>query len=358
MNSPIRAPKPGSALPIALCLSCFALAIPAPAQQIDTEHGPHGNFVLGIDQKVGSASLAPAQRTAALALASKARDILVRDSAVASPIGYSVRVNRVYGRITDWVNFDSGLSFYTGASAAFFAAGEKPSPTDFGQMDFGVYLNTVIACPLSDFSPPAASAPWVVNGNLPVVEGGRRTGEIHGFPVYDGQCAILGRSNQPAFIPLTREQFIQLQIALYKERQANMHKQLAGQPLSGPMGDAFASVEKDLDEAIANQQNKLASMSPSDRAAPAAVLTGYGTADLTDINDDGAVPLSIPNPAFFDRSLPPSVIQSVAVYIPFLNGAPRAEGLPSGLSEDWMPAGAKIRDQLDWSALAALVRQQ
>ena len=364
MNTFALAQKQLSAAGSVACAFCLVLSVMdlCPAvrgQQIDPEHGPHGNFVLGIDQKIGGANLNPAQRPAALALATTARDILERDSAVASPIGFSVRVNRIFGRLTDWADFDSGLPFYAGASGAFFEAGEKPSPTAFSHQDFAIYINAVLQCPLMEFSPPGANGkPWLVNGNLPVLQGGRRTGEFHGFPVYDGQCAILGRGNQPAFVPLTREQYIRFQIQLFKDRQAKMHQQFSGQAAPPAVQDAIASADQQINEAIAQQEQQLASMSPADRAAPAAVETGYEEAKLVDVDQDGAVPLSTPNSAFFDRSLPPSVIQSVAVYIPFLNDAHRAEGLPSGLPDEWMPVAAKIRDQLDWAALAALVRQQ
>ena len=72
-------------------------------------------------------------------------------------------------------------------------------------------------------------------------------------------------------------------------------------------------------------------------------------------DEDGAYPLSVPNPAFFDHSLPASTIQSVAVYVPFLQSGDKPAWIPAGLSDDWRPAGEKIRDQLDWEAIAAIV---
>ena len=212
--------------------------------------------------------------------------------------------------------------------------------------------------PVGVFCPGANGRRWLVNGNLPVLEGGRRTGEFRGFTVYDGQCAILGRGNQPAFVPLTREQYMELEIGLFKQRQDEMHKRYAGQTVAPAVRDAVASADQQIHDAIAQLKQQLASMDAADRAAPAAVETGYEEAKLVSIDQDGAIPLSTPNPAFFDRSLPASTVQSVAIYLPFLQNAHRPAGLPSGLPDEWMPVTARIRDQLDWAALAAMVRRQ
>ena len=92
------------------------------AQQIDPEHGAAGFFVAGIDQKLGGPDLSAARRQDALTIAGKLRDILDRDQAVTKPVGYSIRANRVYGKVTEWANFDSGLPFYAGAIGTFFPA--------------------------------------------------------------------------------------------------------------------------------------------------------------------------------------------------------------------------------------------
>ena len=97
-------------------------------------------------------------------------------------------------------------------------------------------------------------------------------------------------------------------------------------------------------------------MDASTRRSPAFVQTGYAEAKLVAPTDDGAVPLSVPNPAFFKRSLPSDAVQAIAVYIPFLQAGARPEGLPAGLPEDWRPAAERIRDQLDWAGLAALLQ--
>src|SRR5579863_10074975 len=133
-----------------VCFGLLLISLSSHAQLIDPVHGTPGTYVAGIDQKIGGSDLAPTQRQAALALAGTLRDILVKDRAIASPVGYSVRVNRAFGRVTDWAGFDSGLPFYAGAIGTFFAADAKPSPTHFSGPDFGIYVNTVLQCPLQE----------------------------------------------------------------------------------------------------------------------------------------------------------------------------------------------------------------
>jgi hypothetical protein len=338
-------------------LILLLVAASAHSQVIDAEHGPPGTFVAGTDQKIGSSDLAASQRQAALAIATNLRDILQRDRAVSSPTGYSIRINRAFGRVTDWADFDSGLPFFAGAVGSYLAAHAKPSPTHFRGPDFGIYVNTVLQCPLQEFSPSNAEGKkWHVNGNLPVLQGGRRTGDFHGYPIYDKQCIIMGRRNEPPFIPLTREQFIQLRISTLKELLDSLRKKFSGQSLDPAVQAPVESAYKLIDEQIHQQEQQLAAMDATERSAPATVNNLNEEGTLVGTDEDGAFLLSIPNPAFYDRSLPASTVQSVAIYLPYLQEGDRPGELPAGLPDDWRPASAKIRDQLDWAALAALVK--
>ena len=98
-------------------------------------------------------------------------------------------------------------------------------------------------------------------------------------------------------------------------------------------------------------------MNAAERQTPVAVRLGYAQTDLADINDPEATPLSVPNPAFFDRSLPGAAIQSVAVFLPFLQSGNRAPGLPAGLPEDQRHNMESVRNGLDWAALTALLQR-
>ena len=343
--------KSNGSILMAACLSILVSAAAA-AQAPGAAPAGSGYLVLGMDQRIGGADVAPAQRQQALSIAARLREVLQRDPAVAQPAGFSVRMQRAYGRRTDWADFDSGLPYYAGIYGTFFAADVKPSPTHFGNPDFGVYANTVLQCPMQQFTSPWASGtPWSL-GDLPVLQGGRRTGEVHGYPVYDGQCVILSHSKEPAFRPLTHEEFLQLQLRDFKAKADKMHQQFSGQPLDPSVRDAIASADKVIQDEIAQLEQQISQMDPETRQAPAAVQE----ADLVSIDTEGAVPLSVPNPAFFNRSLPATQVQAIAVYLPFVQSEPRAAWLPAGLPTDWEPALQRIRDGLDWQALGALVQ--
>jgi hypothetical protein len=341
----------GSAVLLLLSLS---VALPAVAQGGADQRS--GNFVMGPDEKIGRADLAAPQRQAALAVAAKLQAVLTSDPAIAHPVGFSVRLQRAYGRRTDWADYDSGLPYYAGVFGTLFEAQATPSATHFGNPEFGVYANTVLQCPMQEFSPPLADgASWKL-GNLPVLQGGRRTGEIQGYPIYDGQCVIISRSKEPAFRPLTREEYLRLELANLKGKMDKVRQQLAEPSLDASMHDAIASVEKPLQEAITQHEQEIASMDAETRRSPAAVQTGYQQADLVGVETEGAVPLSVPNPAFLDHSLPANQIQVVSVFLPFVQSGDRAAGLPAGLAADWQPAVEQIRDGLDWNGLGTLVR--
>jgi hypothetical protein len=335
-----------------IALICAALAMAGQAQPNDAADNRAGYLVLGIDQRVGGVDVDAVHRRQALAIASALRDLLQHDPAIATPRGFSARLHRAYGKRTDWGSFDSGQPFYAGVYGTLFPANVKPAPTHFSGPNFGIWANTVLACPMTEFTPFGAAQPWRLNGNLPVVQGGRRTGEIQGFEIYDGQCAIATRTKIPAFLPLTREQYATFQIAMRKDE---LKKVPSAESAQGEMRDAIESGTRQLETLIAKLEQELAKMSPSERQAPVAVRLGYGETQLADVADAGAVPLSVPNPAVFDQGLQGTAIQSIAVYIPFLQPGNRATGLPPGLSVDWRAVTEKIRDGLDWAALKALL---
>jgi hypothetical protein len=348
-------PFPVLASRIGLGLALLVSCLPAAAQAIDPVHGKPGSLVLGIDQRIGAAPVDAAARQAALAVAGNILAVVRRNPAIASPVGYTVRIHRAFGKRSDWADFDSGLPFFAGVFGTLFAADAKPSPNAFKGADFAIYVNTVLQCPVNAFTHPLAKHPWLLDGKAPVIEGGRATGQFRGHVIYDGQCVVLSRHKEPPFLPLTRDQYVRLEISALQERLESTREKFAG--VSDPnVRSALDSAVQQIDNAIAKRRQELDSMDPSTRSSVVFVQTGYAEAKLADPGDDGAIPLSVPNPAFFNQSLPPATVQAVSVFLPFLQpGAPPA-GLPPGLPEDWRPATEKLRDQLDWATLEALLQ--
>ena len=344
-------------------MSSVALAFVATIAVRTAPRGAHadrrqsGTFVIGSDQLIGGQPVDAAYRPAAQTLAQTVRDIVARNSAVASPSGFSVRIHRVMGRRTDWAHFDSGLPFFAGAVGVLFSAGARPSATAWSAPNFGIYVNTVLQCPVSTFSLPNAHGAVAQVDGMPIIEGGRRTGDFRGHPVYDTDCIILTRGSRAPFIAVTRERYRRLEIDAIKGQLEEVRKQRAAQASNAALQSALQEAETEIAKLIAQRERAAAAESAADRARPAFVRPDGAESPLANPDEDGAIPLSTPNPALFDRSLPPSAVQVVSVYLPFAQSGARANGLPPDLGEEWRPIEERIRDQFDWSAIAALLQQ-
>lgn len=154
----------------------------------------------------------------------------------------------------------------------------------------------------------------------------------HGMPTYgDNGCILIANRTAPLTIPVTRE----------RAMRAVIH-QFDGVP------------------AVANElQRELAQMSASDRAAPAIIdMQSYANYSIEQkvsgplfakSESTMAIRLVAPNPAFYDRTRLGDV-QAIVVGFPCggVHNSPFCAQYP-GVFE-------QIRDNLDWPALAALVR--
>lgn len=355
----ISKPKTSAALVLSSCALVLVTTIhlvAADARRPQSDQA-RGTLVIGLDERIGGATVDDSSRQKALALAQAVRDILNKNPAIASPVGFSVRIHRAFGRKTDWAGFDSGLPFFAGAFGTLFGPDAKPSGTASSAPDFGIYVNTVLQCPVSTFSLLAAHGTTALVDGLPVIEGGRRTGEFRGHAIYDTDCIILTRGNVPPFIPVTRERYMRLETDGLHRQLDDVRKQRTAQASIPALQAALQDAETQLTKLIAEREQAIASASPADRSRPAFVRLGYMEQDLVNPNDEGAVPLSTPNPAVFDRSLPPTAVQVVSVYLPFAQPGPRASGLPPGLGDTWRPIEERIRDQFDWTAIEALLKR-
>jgi hypothetical protein len=176
-------------------------------------------------------------------------------------------------------------------------------------------------------------------------------GNFHGFVTYGASvdesglhhigCIFITKRTVPPFIPASRARVMKIAIEQFHE---------------------IPEVAKEL-------QKQFDAMSAADGAAPAyldmAAYVNYGfvrtgsapllgTAGQLDKNGSPLQPFVQRNPAFFDATRPGD-IQSLTITIP---------GLPACASQDdplpycrrFHGAFDKIRDTLDWAALAAIVR--
>lgn len=231
----------------------------------------------------------------------------------------------------------------------------------------------------------------------------RETSRVGGVPVYDDGLVIIHKPDRKPWIPATREQYltgwlqqraaeiakIEADSAAYDQsapykafladrqkrqkameetyrriKQSNPEKadELRAQWLKTEEG-IEAGLKKNpvpaaagTDRAVAMLRAKetearqlLESMTPSQKRVPAwyraeGDKTGHG---LVDPGTSGAGPLVIPNPEMYDRSLPESDIQMIAVVLEDFRGkSDRHIGRNRLL---------KFRDTADWARISALI---
>src|SRR5581483_9934005 len=174
---------------------------------------------------------------------------------------------------------------------------------------------------------------------------------------YNGQCVVIASSSEPAYVPVTRERFMKLHLLALHARAEQGRKNIGG------LDPALrAKVEPDLaqfDRAVAGEEARLNDMSADERAQAATIDWGpngnWSTAQLVPPDKEGAVTLMSPNPAIFDATQPPTRVQVVTVFLPFVERGVK----PPRLEEDSLRRAhaEAIRDGLDWSALEAIVRR-
>lgn len=107
-------------------------------------------------------------------------------------------------------------------------------------------------------------------------------------------------------------------------------------------------------------QAELASMSPAERRKQASVVTSIDGERLVDVDSAGSLPLIQLNPRFFDSSLPATVPQVISIEIAGLQDGVTPFGYGEGTEDATrrvFAIGARLRDQLDWSAIETLVRK-
>lgn len=153
-----------------------------------------------------------------------------------------------------------------------------------------------------------------------------------GMPMYrDNACILITKRPAPLTVPVARERVLRAAIANFQ-----------GNP---PVASAL--------------ERQLAAMSPAERAAPAIVdleaITSYAIDQKVDrplfAASEGKMTIRVmaPNPAFYDRTRPGDI---QVIVVGFDCGghhdSPWCAGFP-GVFE-------RIRDTVDWTALASLVR--
>lgn len=229
------------------------------------------------------------------------------------------------------------------------------------------------------------------------------TGHVAGYPVYEHRYLVMTKNPRPIYIPLSQEEFIRGRIAREKGLLGDTRETIAkGSPLQQWLANKKATMEgfeqgnaivartdpdkakkqreeflRGIDEterALRSQESKnmgaltdassgesnairqleveLAGLSPRERAAPAYLPTGRNKSTRTSglaSGPDGANTqmLIVPNPQFFDRTLPRTAIQIIAIDLPGMR-----DNEPDDAADSVRVA---VRGALDYGRLAELL---
>lgn len=334
----------------------FAAARPASAQKLapQSRQGAAalqpGKLVMTSDVVSGAVGRNAAQMQSARTMADGILAIVKRDAAIGHPVGYEIALRRTVERDRDTpigAPFQAGARWDVWGYSVFVDTHGAESIETDGRFGMSILTNSVScdALPVDD----------IPDHGLPVVPGMRTTGEYRGHPIWNGQCVVIASRSEPAYVAVTRERFMKMHLLALREEQQKGRKNLAGVDAA-----LRAKIEPDLaafDRAVAGEQARLDAMSATERTQPATIDWGAGgnwkTAQLVPADKDGAVALMSPNPAIYDTTLPPTRVQVVTVFLPFVQRGVK----PPRLEEDSLRRAhaEAIRDGLDWTALEAMV---
>lgn len=335
---------------VAMATTLGVAVQPCHAQEWRPDETRHGALVIGSDE---NGVRDPAERRAGLALADALLQVFRRDTAVTSSVGYTVKLHRLAGSHSGELGGDPAMPYYAGVSGAYFGyllRDGKPFPEAQGMTPFAAYINTLWGCPYSeDFAVEDRGKP-MLDGGPPILAGVRQTGELRGHPIYNGQCVVVTNRPGPPFLPVTRERYLRLEILGMRAKGEAQRKLIDYDKLDPKWRAAYDDAFKQSERIIAAREAELAGMSASDRHLPAAIrFNGGSDSTLVAVDEGGAVPLVTTNPAFFDRSLPPTKAQVIIVNLPFVQPGVKPQRTPDEPAR--RAHGEKIRDGLDWEML-------
>jgi hypothetical protein len=170
----------------------------------------------------------------------------------------------------------------------------------------------------------------------------------HGFPVY-GDWVVITRTPAPIFLPVTRERYLKVVIARFDHTLTRALSHKVANPTNDPtLATALSELDRLIQErrSILNEmKQRLASMSATERALPAYVDSTDAIERMPKFDDGPGDSHGIVyfNPALFDRALPKTAPQMIAVKI-----VP-GEGELTDIVQ-------KLDAAIDWNGLAALLK--
>ena len=168
---------------------------------------------------------------------------------------------------------------------------------------------------------------------------------VHGYPRYD-HCVLITHRSAPMFVPVPVERVIKARIAEIDKRLAPIRELLAATKgrtdVNASANQTLIDTVKAYDQVLVDLRAKLAALTPEQRRARARASSQVFTDDPLDVETGRLIVEA--NPAFFDPTRP-SDIQVLSVFLDCVH-----DGCVNHDVVD------KLTAQLDWNALAAIVR--
>ncbi len=166
------------------------------------------------------------------------------------------------------------------------------------------------------------------------------------------------RQSNPEFAEKIRANFFDLEKRVEQTMRDVAERQKTAHPPKDPRVEAY---RRGVEKCVGYLEGELARLSPADRAAPAYVsLKGFtlkrpgydpGCSRVVDSDFPDATRIVKENPDYYDPALPPSAVQLILVDFSYFEGSVR-------IAPPWRQAAyERIRDGLDYSALAAMLQE-
>jgi len=166
------------------------------------------------------------------------------------------------------------------------------------------------------------------------------------------------KQSNPEYAEKIRANFFDLEKRVERTMRDVAERQKAAPPYNNARIEAQ---RRGVEKCIGYLEGELARLSPVDRAAPAFVSLKTielkrpspepGCSQVVDADFPGATRIVTENPDYYNPALPPSAIQLILVDFSNFEGAVR-------VSPPWRHAAyERIRDGLDYSALAAMLQE-
>jgi len=247
-----------------MLLSLFvtiAVARTARAQD-DSPETHRGALTVKSDANVGTSVT---QRTPGIAGAERVLAVLRRDDAISRPVGYTVSVRRFTAAHHDGDLPNMQYRYGVRGDAVYFGIaddgkGQTTIAANGGSYNFQLTVNAVgYPAEMDNSDRELDGGPRVLGADEGGVETYRVTGQLHGRPIYGGNCTYVSRKPVPPIIPVTKQRYIELEL-LRARGDSSRHATRQVEVGSAPISDQLERFLRDRPKRDADNQKTIAEL--------------------------------------------------------------------------------------------------